>query len=264
MDCDEIPSRRSHLRPAARRGRLLQRHSSKIGDIVNQCAVGRLAKRASLSIISPVLSDGHNMGGKRHTSGLSMPLRAPRTLTRRAPLATAPAAQRCPRRPAAAALEHDRAHALLQMEDLAGATELCAGPIRQACLLPGEPVGEKRDCLCVNLRRVPLQDGGEIGLALVPARAGLPAMPLEKRRCRSERVGGIVDEVWRPRSIGRRRVHEIGGWHELRLADLARPGAAQQRAAASRCRGRRAIASISSARKRCARRQSQARVARAL
>jgi hypothetical protein len=43
-----------------------------------------------------------------------------------------------------------------------------------------KPVGEQSDGLGVNLRRVPLQDGGKVGFAFVPARARLPAMALEE------------------------------------------------------------------------------------
>jgi len=53
-----------------------------------------------------------------------------------------------------------------------------------------------------------LQDDGEVGLAFVPARARLPAVAFEEGRRRRERIGGIVNEVRRPRTVGRRRVKE--------------------------------------------------------
>src|SRR3984957_5916461 len=52
-------------------------------------------------------------------------------------------------------------------------------------------------------------------------------MPLEKRCGRRERVSRVVDEVWGPRSVRGGRVHEMGGWHERGLPDLACPGSPQ-------------------------------------
>ena len=43
-------------------------------------------------------------------------------------------------------------------------------------LAPGEPVGEDRHGLGVDRGGVPLEDGGEVGLAFVPPRAALPAV----------------------------------------------------------------------------------------
>src|SRR5271155_919745 len=83
-------------------------------------------------------------------------------------------------------------------------------PAWRAVLSPRQPVGEQRHSLGVDRRAVPLQDGGEVRLAFVPARAALPAVPLQEIGGRSESVRGIVNEIRTTAAFGSGRKHQVG------------------------------------------------------
>jgi hypothetical protein len=56
-------------------------------------------------------------------------------------------------------------------------------------------VGEFADRLGVDRGGVPFDEGGEVRLALVPARAALPAVRVQEIGGRGERVGRGADQV---------------------------------------------------------------------
>src|SRR5438128_4217353 len=76
----------------------------------------------------------------------------------------------------------------------------------------------QRDRLLINTRGIPGLDGSKIRLARLVARAGAPAMRLQKVRGRGQRVGRVFEIAG--------AVGQNGFGHELGLADFAMHGAA--------------------------------------
>src|SRR6185437_14586405 len=78
----------------------------------------------------------------------------------------------------------------------------------------------------IDLALVPLLDHGEIGRAGLIIFAALPAVAREIIRSRGQDVGYVVQEVAAAIAVATPRIFVPGRWHELGLAELARPGAA--------------------------------------
>ncbi len=86
--------------------------------------------------------------------------------------------------------------------------------------------GEIGDGPGVNLRRIPLQQHLEIGRALAPWLAALPAIAFEIVAGRSKHIGHAVNEIALAIAVIVDGVFQIRRRQELGLPDLAGPGAA--------------------------------------
>ena len=146
--------------------------------------------------------------------------------------------------------------ALQQASSLCQRTQRARGA---QCLGPalaghgGETIGEIGDRARIHIRLVPLLDDAEIRGSGSPRLSTLPAIALQVIRRRGEHVRNAADEV--PPAAIIDGEFDVGGGHELRLADLAGPGAAHL-AGLKSPRSTSFSASISSARNISARRQS--------
>src|ERR1700689_5121654 len=90
----------------------------------------------------------------------------------------------------------------------------------------GELLGEIGHRLGIDPRRIPLQQHLEIGGAFAPWLMRLPAVALQIIGGRGEHVGYAADQIAPAAAVIIDGVFEIGRRQELRLADLAGPGAA--------------------------------------
>src|SRR5271167_1067519 len=95
---------------------------------------------------------------------------------------------------------------------------------RELALMPGEPLGEIRDRLGVDLRGVPLQQHLEIGRAFAPGLAALPAVALEIIRRGGKHIRHAADQIATAVAVIVYGIFQIGRRQELGLSDLARPG----------------------------------------
>src|SRR5580700_1529304 len=87
-----------------------------------------------------------------------------------------------------------------------------------------EAIGEIGDRARIYIRLVPLLDDAEIRGSGTPRLSTLPAIALQVIRRRGKHVRNAADEV--PPAAVIDGEFDVGGRHELRLPDLARPGTA--------------------------------------
>src|SRR3981081_1114703 len=85
---------------------------------------------------------------------------------------------------------------------------------------------EIRNGLRIDLALVPLLNHGEVRAAGLPVLAALPAVTCKIVRGRCQPVGRAAPEIAAAITIEIDREFDVGGRHELGLADFAGPGAA--------------------------------------
>src|ERR1700716_2900832 len=85
------------------------------------------------------------------------------------------------------------------------------------------------DGLRIDLALVPLLEHREVRAARLPLLAALPAVTGKVIRSRCQHIGGATQEIPAAIAIEVDGELDVGGWHELGLAEFAGPGAAHFR-----------------------------------
>src|SRR3954452_8122352 len=93
----------------------------------------------------------------------------------------------------------------------------------------GQLACKLRDRASVDVALVPLLNDGEVRTARFPILAALPAVARKVVGGRSQHIRCAAQEIAAAIAVEVYGVFQIGGWHELGLADLTRPRASHFR-----------------------------------